>query len=60
LLDKSKGKIESGLVEANKTIEYKLNPLNKGVYVFVMEGSIRREMKVLEKEIRSVLGNSIM
>jgi len=30
-----------GWFETTNTIEYKLNPLNKGVYVFVMEGALK-------------------
>jgi redox-sensitive bicupin YhaK (pirin superfamily) len=34
-------KLSLGWFDANNTIEYKLNTLNKGVYVFVMEGSLK-------------------
>lgn len=33
-------KLSLGYFEAGKKIEYSLNPLNKGVYIFVMEGSL--------------------
>lgn len=33
-------KLSLGYFDAGQNIEYKLNPLNKAVYVFVMEGSL--------------------
>ena len=34
-------KISLGFYDANETIEYRLNPTNKCVYIFVMEGSLK-------------------
>src|SRR6476646_10090757 len=42
-------KLSLGWFEANKIIEYKLNSLNKGVYVFVMEGSIKTGNETIGK-----------
>jgi hypothetical protein len=49
MLDKSNAKLSLGWFEANKTIEYKFNSLNKGVYVFVMDGSINAGSKSIGK-----------
>jgi len=49
LLDKSKAKLSLGWFEVNKTIEYKLNPLNKGVYVFVTAGSLKAGSELVGK-----------
>jgi redox-sensitive bicupin YhaK (pirin superfamily) len=42
-------KLSLGWFEKNKTIEYKLNPLNKAVYVFVMEGLIKADNESIGK-----------
>jgi redox-sensitive bicupin YhaK (pirin superfamily) len=42
-------KLSLGWFEKNKTIEYKLNPLNKAVYVFVMDGSIKADNESIGK-----------
>ena len=46
--------------EVNKTIEYKLNPLNKGVYVFVTAGSLKAGSELEAKEMQLVFGKQTM
>jgi quercetin 2,3-dioxygenase len=42
-------KLSLGWFDANETIEYKLNPSNKCVYIFVIEGSLQINQETIGK-----------
>jgi quercetin 2,3-dioxygenase len=44
------GKLSLGWFEAGQSMEYKLNPLNKAVYVFVTEGTIKTINETIGKK----------
>lgn len=49
MLDNQNAKLSLGYFDAGQKVEYKLNPLNKAVYVFVIQGALSTAKETINK-----------